>query len=768
VTHKRKLRGIAILITLAFLLSLLPAGMASAATGYTALTKPTVGDGDWVTLGTVIAEVPVEALSGSDTVVLSLPSGFKFYDGDANVTVSGDTYELQGSLGGHVKVSAPDYVGGKKNGIKDVTEFNVVALSKTQLQIKVTGASETSPDAAFLKIELTSVYVKSGFTGDITLTADAPSTSAFPDGSVVVGRASAGDVTISVTDDQTSNSDFEVTIRIKESRAGSLKDKSDSIKLILPDGFVWDDSVAANDPDVYTQIWGTDVLNDCGLSFSYDDEELKIGLTNTTTSALGGAACFELTLAFYVDDESRAKYGEVTAKVRGSSSISPSEIVVGTYGDFGVTIEADDPTVEVFAGLKDQEVSDIVIKESLKGSLIDGRTVLLTLPANARWNEVNGQVPYDELRLNDAVCDYDNGVRLVFKGLTGTNNRTLKLAVDGDSSDNDAAELTIEDITVNLEAGVTGDLKVQVSGSAGLSGEITIAKVLAPVTATANVTDVKLGLSGQAAGDITITETKAGAILEDYTYTNDDGDEVTVAAEIVLDLPDGVKFTVLPKVEVVSGDLKIDAANVKRANNDNELVIPIDNDSNEASTIKISGIQYTLDRTVPEGDLQVKIKGTALVETGGTWPNSTTAAKVVNAKVVTPAPGEVKGTAVLQIGSTTMKVNGVDVEMDVAPYLKNSRTYVSARFCANALGIDNNNIMWDGATKTATIIAGAKVIQLKVGSTVMVINGANIQMDTAPELVPPGRVMLPIGWLAWALGAETSWDNETQTATLEL
>ncbi|MGQ9497496.1 MAG: copper amine oxidase N-terminal domain-containing protein [Desulfotomaculales bacterium] len=66
------------------------------------------------------------------------------------------------------------------------------------------------------------------------------------------------------------------------------------------------------------------------------------------------------------------------------------------------------------------------------------------------------------------------------------------------------------------------------------------------------------------------------------------------------------------------------------------------------------------------------------------------------------------------------------------------------------------------------MIAGAKVIQVKVGSQAMIVNGASVTMDTAPELVPPGRVCLPIGWLAWALGAKTSWDNATQTATLEL
>jgi len=42
------------------------------------------------------------------------------------------------------------------------------------------------------------------------------------------------------------------------------------------------------------------------------------------------------------------------------------------------------------------------------------------------------------------------------------------------------------------------------------------------------------------------------------------------------------------------------------------------------------------------------------------------------------------------IGSTTMRVNGADVVMGVAPCLENSRTYVPVRFCARAPGGDED------------------------------------------------------------------------------
>jgi len=764
VTNKRKLRGIAILITLAFLLSLLPAGMASAGGSYDALQVPNVDDDTVDDLGTVLCKITAGSLSDGDAVIFRLPTDFEFRQ-------LSDEDELDTTATFVYRIDIPDEYQGDTNGLKDA-DVEVEKLDDNEFKVVVTNLAYSDEWDSYLYLDLDNIYIDEDYEGDIELVASAPSGSGFPTGKVVVGRVGGGVLDISVIDAPTFSDDTDketdpVTIRIEEDIKGALEEDDESLKFVLPSGFEWQD---VDEDDDLKVIWGDEDLAD-KIEFDADEDELIIIVEDETDEA----TCFELTLGINVEDETKAKVGDVVAKIRGASDTKQAEAIVGTYGEYDVTIEVDGEPTTVFAGMLEQEIPDIVIKEAVEGSLTPGRTIILTLPSNAKWGAVDDSAS-------------DSSVDLNFVGFVGDDGRAIKYKV-GDEESTDAAELTLEDLEVVLEPGVTGDLVIEVSGTQGLDAELKVAEVVAPVTATASEkSSVKVGLQGQVAGDITITESLAGAIKEDE--------------DLIIDLPDGVKFTSVPEVEVTEGDLDIDESGVKRQADDNQLLIPIDGDSTEPSTIKISGIEYTVDRTVAEGDITVKIKGDAVIEVndyeeikdyygtgnvegedgwvliedeeafelddGMIWPASTTAAKTVNAVVVTPAPGEVKGTAVLQIGSTTMKVNGVDVEMDVAPYLKNNRTYVSARFCAKALGVDDKNIVWDGATQTATIIAGAKVIQLKVGSNVMVINGANITMDTAPELVPPGRVMLPIGWLAWAFGAKADWDNETQTATLEL
>ena len=87
------------------------------------------------------------------------------------------------------------------------------------------------------------------------------------------------------------------------------------------------------------------------------------------------------------------------------------------------------------------------------------------------------------------------------------------------------------------------------------------------------------------------------------------------------------------------------------------------------------------------------------------------------------------------------------------------------RYVAYALGVAAENILWDG--KTATLIKGDKVVQVTAGSKVMVVNGASINLDAAPEL-KDGRTMPPFRWIAWAFGAAVDWDAETQTVTMNL
>jgi len=96
------------------------------------------------------------------------------------------------------------------------------------------------------------------------------------------------------------------------------------------------------------------------------------------------------------------------------------------------------------------------------------------------------------------------------------------------------------------------------------------------------------------------------------------------------------------------------------------------------------------------------------------------------------------------------------VPMDVAPYIKDGRTLVPARFLGNALGVPDEKITWDQNTRTATL-QGKKKLTLVIGSLNMKSDDEVVKMDVAPE-IKSGRTMLLARYVAEGLGYEVGWD----------
>ena len=103
------------------------------------------------------------------------------------------------------------------------------------------------------------------------------------------------------------------------------------------------------------------------------------------------------------------------------------------------------------------------------------------------------------------------------------------------------------------------------------------------------------------------------------------------------------------------------------------------------------------------------------------------------------------------------------VKMDVAPLIKNNRTFVPVRFLGNALGVADSNINWDNATRTATL-KGKAELKLKDGEKAVTTNGNKQTIDVAPYIIPPGRTMLPARYVAEGLGFTVEWDKANQLA----
>ena len=224
---------------------------------------------------------------------------------------------------------------------------------------------------------------------------------------------------------------------------------------------------------------------------------------------------------------------------------------------------------------------------------------------------------------------------------------------------------------------------------------------------------------------------------------------------------------------VTSGNLVIGTVSTNTtSDNQGELVIPITNASTSASTIKIAAPQVTIDRTEPDGPIIFKVQGSAIDQTEpqtssttALFPNDTTAASVTVANLGTTTTTTTAGAVVFTIGQTSYTANGSSVTIDVAPYIKDSRTFLPLRAVAEALGVADSNVLWDPATQKVTILKGNMVVQLTIGSTTMLLNGASVTMDTAPE-INSGRTCLPVAWVAKALGANITWDATAQTVTI--
>ncbi|MGO0122327.1 stalk domain-containing protein [Desulfothermobacter acidiphilus] len=140
---------------------------------------------------------------------------------------------------------------------------------------------------------------------------------------------------------------------------------------------------------------------------------------------------------------------------------------------------------------------------------------------------------------------------------------------------------------------------------------------------------------------------------------------------------------------------------------------------------------------------------------------------------VLPVPPEQQPVAVFRIGQYYYEVGGQRSPTDVAPYIKDGRSFVPVRYLANALGVSNQDITWDPTTQEVTLRKGDIILYLTVGSRVMkkqvdaILPVETVQMDVAPEIVN-GRLCLPGRWVAEGFGYRVRWDPAAQAVLLLL
>ncbi len=131
--------------------------------------------------------------------------------------------------------------------------------------------------------------------------------------------------------------------------------------------------------------------------------------------------------------------------------------------------------------------------------------------------------------------------------------------------------------------------------------------------------------------------------------------------------------------------------------------------------------------------------------------------------------GLFSGAVEFYIDKAYYTVAGVRFLMDVAPYIKSSRTFLPVRFVAYGCGVTEDSIIWDPVARTVQLRKGGTTLLLQIGSPVLKVTTASgtttVQMDVAPEITS-SRTMLPVRWVAENLGYGVGWDGATRTVRL--
>ena len=74
-------------------------------------------------------------------------------------------------------------------------------------------------------------------------------------------------------------------------------------------------------------------------------------------------------------------------------------------------------------------------------------------------------------------------------------------------------------------------------------------------------------------------------------------------------------------------------------------------------------------------------------------------------------------------------------------------------------------IAWDGNTSTATLKTADTEIKITVGAAEATVNGQAVKLDS-PAFIESSRTYMPVRFVAEALGATVAWDGATSTATI--
>ena len=117
----------------------------------------------------------------------------------------------------------------------------------------------------------------------------------------------------------------------------------------------------------------------------------------------------------------------------------------------------------------------------------------------------------------------------------------------------------------------------------------------------------------------------------------------------------------------------------------------------------------------------------------------------------------------------SVTVNGKPVVSETPAIIVSDRTMLPFRAVFNALGVADESIRWNPNSKSIEVWTQKKYIFLAIGSNFALINenasDNMVQLD-APPYIEMGRTMVPVRFVAEALGANVDWQEKSRTVII--
>lgn len=562
---------------------------------------------------------------------------------------------------------------------------------------------------------------------------------------------------------------------------------SDEIKLKLNSGFEF-----VVDGDTYVEgDNGTGKYNLSALQgYEYDDDEIVFEM-----GAYTGASVIKIT-GLQVEATS-AKAGS-TATVRvyatGNDTVSVEVAKVVDY-TVSMTVDEDDDVPVIYSGVNvgnkgitddsDHESLEVTIEESFAGAWNNSKDFTLSVPegvyitdvvsASLEESELNGYA--DEKAWFEAAYEEGDYVDLTFKrrGWTETDPN------GNGTASKDPAKLTFTLVLV-ADPNFEGDVTLKLTGDAVDEQEVTIAKFVKPYVVEAQQNDMQIDYRNtEIPTSVVVKEAEAGLW--------DKGTKFELSLDKI-DFDDEGTIAVDDKSGL---EVKDDEVKTTTVDGDDAVYFVVDSRSDdEPATVTISGLQLYMDRSLPAGayDLEmvspemndpyestVVLNGTkdkvdgenrTIADINDDFVSYTAKAGFVN--IVTAGREDTDSfttKVVVPVGESYLISGENKVEIPVPAYINAAGyTMLPLRAVAVALGINENNVLWDQSTRTATVMYGSKIINMTYGQKVVYVNGAMIPATAAVEITND-RMFLGLRDLGNALGVtDITWDAATKTATL--